>query len=151
MTEERKIGRSSEILDRMREALSLRSDAELAQHLGVSKTTLSSWRTRNKVPYEQCIKVSTDMEIDVEWLLTGDGVLLPGYKPFVFGVDNIDVDVLELAIRRAEKQVWNDLEHRQKTEVIAEHYDFFRLLLEKLTDGQRMPRDAALTAMRQSI
>ena len=41
----------SEILDRVKSALKLNSDTELANHLGIKKATLSNWRTRNSLDW----------------------------------------------------------------------------------------------------
>lgn len=59
------------ILDRIKEAYSLKSNAKLAAFLGIPPTTLSSWYSRNSFDldliYEKCV------DIDLNWLLTGEG------------------------------------------------------------------------------
>lgn len=59
------------ILDRIKEAYSLKSNAKLAAFLGIPPTTLSSWYSRNSFDldliYGKCV------DIDLNWLLTGEG------------------------------------------------------------------------------
>ena len=61
----------TEILDRIKEAYSLKTNAKLASFLGIAPTTLSSWYSRNTFDldliYEKCV------DVNIEWLLTGQG------------------------------------------------------------------------------
>lgn len=59
------------VLDRIKEAYSLKSNAKLAAFLGIPPTTLSSWYSRKTfdldVIYEKCVGINW------EWLFTGTG------------------------------------------------------------------------------
>lgn len=61
------------VIDRMRQAGNVESDAELARWLHVSRSTIFSWRKRNSVPYEQCVEISANLGISLNWLLLGQG------------------------------------------------------------------------------
>ncbi|MBN2702549.1 MAG: helix-turn-helix domain-containing protein [Methylohalobius sp. ZOD2] len=61
------------ILDRLRAIFGTSSDATLARALGVQKTTLSSWKARNSIPYEKCVQVAEEKGISLDWLLSGIG------------------------------------------------------------------------------
>ena len=61
---------SSEILDRLRGALNLSNDTELASHLGIKKATLSNWRSRNSLDWS--LLFSFCEHIDINWLVWGD-------------------------------------------------------------------------------
>lgn len=61
----------TEILDRMKEALSLKTDAELATRLDVSNKTISSWRTRNSIPIECVLQVAYESEKPIDAILLG--------------------------------------------------------------------------------
>lgn len=67
------------ILDRIKEAYSLKSNAKLAAFLGIPPTTLSSWYSRNSFDldliYEKCV------DIDLNWLLTGEGTMFRSKEP----------------------------------------------------------------------
>lgn len=60
------------VLDRLRDALGCKSDADLAREIGVPKTNISSWRQRNSVPYEICMRMYREKGIDLGWLMYGD-------------------------------------------------------------------------------
>lgn len=65
---------SKEVIERLKIALNLSSDNALAETLGVSKATLSNWKSRNSIDipllFSKCEHVSVD------WLLTGNGSML---------------------------------------------------------------------------
>jgi hypothetical protein len=73
------------VIERMKEAVECRSDAELAEFLGIRKTTVSSWRQRGSVPYAECVRIAYHTHSSLDWLITGrekvdmyDGLLEAG-------------------------------------------------------------------------
>lgn len=64
----------TQVLDRIKEAYSIKSNAKLAAFLGIAPTTLSSWYSRCTFDldllYEKCV------DINLSWLLTGEGSML---------------------------------------------------------------------------
>ena len=65
---------SKEIIERLKIGLELSSDNALADTLGVSKTTLSNWKSRNSLDFP--LVFSSCEQISLEWLLTGKGNML---------------------------------------------------------------------------
>lgn len=63
----------AEVVDRLRSALGLASDGALARHLGASRMTVSSWRTRDSRPYAACVAVAEETGVSLDWLLLGTG------------------------------------------------------------------------------
>lgn len=63
---------SDEILNRLKKALSVGTDTELADLLGIKKATLSNWRNRNSVDLPLVFSVCEQVNID--WLITGRGI-----------------------------------------------------------------------------
>ena len=61
----------SEIIARMKKLLSVRTDLDLAKHLSVSNQAISSWRSRNSMPLEYLMQVSTETEKSVDYLIHG--------------------------------------------------------------------------------
>ncbi|MFV0537909.1 MAG: S24 family peptidase [Dysgonomonas sp.] len=59
------------ILSRIKESNNLSSDKELADFLGISKSTLSNWYKRNSIDYD--LVFSKCEQISKNWLLTGEG------------------------------------------------------------------------------
>ena len=70
---------SREILDRAKVALNATSDMQLADLLGISKSTLSNWRARNSLDYT--ILFSKCEHINYNWLITGEGDMQNSSKP----------------------------------------------------------------------
>lgn len=102
---------TNQVLDRLKIALDLRpntKDAELADKLGISKSTLSTWRQRDSTPYELCVKVSKEYQVDLTWLLTGEGNM---YRhPTELGLDKQAQKIIE---------TFNALTEAQKSEFSA--------------------------------
>lgn len=61
------------VLDRLQQALGVKSDSALSRALGVNRATLGNWRTRNSVPYSICVNNFIDKGISLNWLLVGQG------------------------------------------------------------------------------
>jgi hypothetical protein len=64
-----------EVLARMRAALAVKNDAELSSVLGISKSAISSWKKRGKIPLETCLYISQTTMSSIESLLYGGGEL----------------------------------------------------------------------------
>ncbi|MEJ0012899.1 MAG: helix-turn-helix domain-containing protein [Bauldia sp.] len=62
---------ASEVVDRMKSALALKNDSELARTLGVNPSTVAMWRKRGSVPYEQATKVAAETASSISYLLSG--------------------------------------------------------------------------------
>lgn len=63
-----------DVLNRLKEAYNIQKDIDLAELLGISKSTLSNWVSRDSLDYD---KVFSKCEhINIDWLLTGRGSML---------------------------------------------------------------------------
>lgn len=65
---------SKEIIKRAKIALNATSDTQLADILGVKKSTLSNWKARNSIDFNALF--SKCGQIDYNWLITGEGEML---------------------------------------------------------------------------
>lgn len=65
----------SMILNRLKEVMNFTTNVELAQFLGVSKSTLSNWYSRNSLDYDLLFS-KCEQVVDLNWLLTGKGEML---------------------------------------------------------------------------
>lgn len=61
------------IIERMRTAIGVYTDQDLAKYLGIAKTSVSSWRARQNIPRKHLDCIARNMRISYEWLLTGEG------------------------------------------------------------------------------
>jgi len=57
---------------RIKQVYGLRSDADLAKHLGMNPSTVAMHRTRGKTDYERIIRCCGDA--DLNWIFRGLGV-----------------------------------------------------------------------------
>ncbi len=60
------------IINRLKEVNNFRTDKELANFLGISKTTISNWYTRNTIDFE--LVLSKCEHVDINWLLFGSSI-----------------------------------------------------------------------------
>lgn len=66
--------RSAEsVLSRIAKAADVSKDAEIAKALGVSRSTVATWRARGTVPYEATVEFAERKGLSLDWLLTGVG------------------------------------------------------------------------------
>lgn len=68
------IPNKSFILSQIKSHYNFKNDAEFARHLDVKPNTLSNWYNRNTMDYE--LIVTKCVDIDANWLLTGQGEML---------------------------------------------------------------------------
>lgn len=70
---------SQEVISRLKKALNISTDIELANYLGISKSTLSNWKARNTLDLP--LLFSLCEQISIDWLLTGKGEMLKNSTP----------------------------------------------------------------------
>ncbi len=63
-----------QILSRIKEGLNLTSDTELANLLGINKSTLANWYSRNTMDYDLVFSICEHLNLN--WILTGEGEML---------------------------------------------------------------------------
>lgn len=63
-----------DILNRLKEVYNIQKDIDLANLLGISKSTLSNWVSRDSLDYDRVF--SKCEHINIDWLLTGRGSML---------------------------------------------------------------------------
>lgn len=66
-----------DVISRLKFVFSAKTDTELADSMGIAKTTLSSWKQRGSIPYAECVSVAKAREISLDWLLLGRGRVVP--------------------------------------------------------------------------
>lgn len=64
---------AGEVVDRLRTLYSVSTDKALATAMGVPTTTVSSWRSRNRVPYDECVVAVRKFRCSFDWLFLGIG------------------------------------------------------------------------------
>lgn len=59
------------VIDRMRKAVDVRTDLALGGYFGLGSSAVSNWRSRNTIPYEECVILSIRKGISLDWLILG--------------------------------------------------------------------------------
>lgn len=67
---------SAHVFDRLKKALSITSDVELAERLGVSKSGLNGYRVRDTIPFAQIVELCKKESMSLDWILLGQGLRL---------------------------------------------------------------------------
>jgi hypothetical protein len=65
------VSTADEMLDRIKYALRIPTDAALSRHLGVTPSVLSSWRSRNAIRYD--LVIGKIANVSYHWMITGEG------------------------------------------------------------------------------
>lgn len=61
-----------DVLNRMKEAFNASTYKDLADKLGVSQSSIDSWRSRGAVPEKNLLKTSQMCGVSIDWLETGE-------------------------------------------------------------------------------
>lgn len=61
------------IVDRMKTVLDVRTDKDVAEALGASRSSPSVWKTRGAIPFNECIQLAVNKHISLDWLILGRG------------------------------------------------------------------------------
>lgn len=64
---------ASAVVERMKEALGVVTDTQLAEALRTSKQNISKWKSRQSVPYAEAVFVSLSRGVSLDYLLLGKG------------------------------------------------------------------------------
>ena len=83
-----------DIILRMKTALSLKSDRQLAHFLEIAPQSVSTWRSRNTTPYALCDQVSQKVGVSIDWLLTGEGSMYRHQANAQADTDHADSDLV---------------------------------------------------------
>jgi hypothetical protein len=59
------------IVDRMKEVVGVSKDVELADALGASRSTPGVWKTRDRIPFAECMLIAEKHGVSFDWLVFG--------------------------------------------------------------------------------
>ncbi len=91
-----KLQNVKEVIDRLKMALKVKTDTELAKHLGVNQSTISVWKTRKSINWDLIITKCKDINID--WLLTGEGEMFRKKQDSVEFVPAVAVPIISAQV-----------------------------------------------------
>lgn len=64
---------SGPVIDRMQQVVGVRTDIALGAFFGYGTSTVSGWRSRHKVPFEECVILAKRKGVSLDWLIHGIG------------------------------------------------------------------------------
>ena len=62
---------AEQILSRMKSVLEVSMDKDVAAYFGIKQASVHNWRKRGTVPYEQCVQLSLEKGVSLDWLVIG--------------------------------------------------------------------------------
>ncbi len=62
------------ILDRLKEALDIDKDIELAEFFGIAQNTISAWKKRDSMNFDLLFTRCLPLDIDLNWLIYGKSI-----------------------------------------------------------------------------
>lgn len=91
--DEMPLTKTEAIIDRLKEAVGVKSDRQLSKFLSISRQNIGAARARNDVPPGWLIKTNKASGYSLDWLNSGEGPRkLAGYEHEVFAHDAIGHD-----------------------------------------------------------
>lgn len=101
------------ILNRLMSVYQVKKNIDLCKKLNLSPQTLSTWRGRNKIPFELCVKVALEQEVSLDWLLLGReemSSLSSSYDGAPCSrqtIDTLRMHELEIRLKELEQRILN--------------------------------------------
>jgi transcriptional regulator with XRE-family HTH domain len=99
------------VLERLSVVLGAKTSQSLAEQLGVSPQTVSSWKGRESVPYAQCVEVAERYAVSLDWLLTGEGPMRRGEE------GQAALSLAESPREQAMLALWRELDEDAQREI----------------------------------
>lgn len=62
---------AASILKRVKERLDFKNDSELASYLNVGNGTISNWKSRNKIPYDEIFEICEKNNFSLDYIFYG--------------------------------------------------------------------------------
>jgi len=70
--------RFEEVMARLKQAIKVENDAQIAEELGLSSSGFANIKKRGSLPYERLERVCNSRNVSMDWLLTGEGLMWRG-------------------------------------------------------------------------
>ncbi|MET3234358.1 UNVERIFIED_ORG: phage repressor protein C with HTH and peptisase S24 domain [Burkholderia sp. 1263] len=61
------------IVDRMKEVVGVKSDVDLAEAIGASRSQPAVWKIRDRMPLAECVALAEKRGVSLDWLVLGRG------------------------------------------------------------------------------
>lgn len=124
------------IVDTIETELGIATDTDLAEFLGVSKATISSWRRRNSIPFEVIVYLALKGSIDITYVLFQRG-RLSGFTSPSESLEDADLqrELIATALARAAPVALEESDIDRAAEEIQRRKQFYADFLVKEHGG----------------
>jgi transcriptional regulator with XRE-family HTH domain len=89
-----------DIIERIKERFSLKNETQVAKLLNVEQNTLSSWKKRNKIPYDKLDELALRNQISLDWILSGNDSKLSKHKELLESFESLSKEKQEIYLLR---------------------------------------------------
>lgn len=112
---ENNLAHADHVILRLKLIYEIKADKDLADILGVASPSISGWKRRNTIPYDICVKIATEHQISLDWLILGlgpsgnetiDARFVSTPKPSSERA-YVSIPVYDMAAKAKPDQVWN--------------------------------------------
>lgn len=114
------------VIERAKSLHGFKLDQQLAELLGVSRTSLASWKRRNSIPAKYLLQIVFGTEHTVDWLVSGEEKEQEEDWELLFGGSYIDPKILWLAL----------CDYHLELQINSEKSEAQKALYEALNDEQ---------------
>lgn len=116
------------VIERLKAALGLRTDKDVADALGMKASTFGERRKRGTLPFEELLRLADSRNVDLRWLLTGRQGAGAQEPRATYGTP-IDVELLTTVIAGLKAELQSrgrQLQPAREAKVIAIVYEHFK-------------------------
>lgn len=115
------------IIERLKERMKVTSDKEFAQKMGVSQSTLSSWRSRQSIPLTYIIAIAKALKVSTDWIFFGEPIQIK------VEASEMDEAVMRICIIAVLNEVLADkVRQIEMAEKILHYYSMMRKMVSTL-------------------
>lgn len=62
-----------DIIHRMKTVLGVTMDKDVADYYDVARSQVSAWKSRGRIPFDECIRLAEQFDVSLDWLVFGRG------------------------------------------------------------------------------
>jgi len=145
---------ANDVVDRMQKAVEVRNDKDLSDVLNISKSTVSSWRKRNSIPYAECVWISVEFYTSLDWIIRGIG---PMVSQSDADLGDIDCELLAVFMMRLDElsrneNIENPWERAlYKTRSLMSAYAKYEKMLSEEVIHHGISRDVFINHLKEAI
>lgn len=132
------------LLDRVKERIGSKTDADAARALEVSSATIPTWRKRGTVPYGDFVRWAYKNDVSMDWLFYGGPIDIETATDLELGRSYpIDKQLLAICIEAADvmiKEMGVELSPEKRAQIVSLLYEQYEDMAEPEIDSEKVVR-----------